>query len=316
MKLKTTSEQAKAYVTRKTILGSSALLIGLAIIGLFSFIPYTWKPERIASPEFITDTLILVAITILGMVCMVIINQGLNAQTYDSNIAKATRNFTASKDKITDKFRFKQWIKKVQQPRDIKDIKQRILTKAGIDDYTVLDLSIPDIESLLNTNRIINDTPYPALTKEQINVCKTLKTKGINIELPPPEYYLNVKRILDTRTPSERASSEGKKKASYLLVTVLSKVLIVIVWSMIFVMFARDVAQEQDIAGAFGKFAIRVGNMFTSMVMGFIVGAQINDIDAEYIEMRHQIHEDYLADTTFVSKTIKEEIRDELLLDK
>lgn len=303
---------ASKYVTRKVLLGVLALALGMAMIVLFSFVPFSWEPDRLKSNEFITDTLIIIAITILGMVCLIFISQATNANNPASRIAKASAAFKRTKEQITDKHRFKQWIKKVQQPKDIADIKERILFQAGIEDATILNLSVPEIESLTNQAQLINNTPYPALTEEQVKACVLIKSKGIKLKLPPPEYYLSAKTISDSRTPSERANNEGKKKRDFALVSIISKIVMVIVVSMIFTMFARDLATKLDVGKASAKFAVRMMNLFSSMFMGFIVGEQLNNLDAEYIEMRTEIHEEYLADKDFKTKSIKEEALDEI----
>ena len=48
------------------------------------------------------------------------------------------------------------------------------------------------------------------------------------------------------------------------------------------------------------------------MFMGFIVGEQLNNLDAEYIEMRTEIHEEYLADKDFKTKSVKDEALEEI----
>lgn len=302
---------ASKYVKKKILLGVTALLIGMAMIVLFSFVPFTWEPDNLTSNEFITDTLIIIAITILGMVCLIFISQATNANNPASRIAKASAAFKGTKERITDKHRFKQWIKTVQQPRDILVIKERTLFQAGIEDITILNLSVPEIQSLTNQAQLINDIPYPALTEEQVRVCLKLKD-GLKVKLPPPEYYLSAKTISDSRTPSERANSEGRKKRDFALVSIVSKIVIVIVVSMIFTMFARDLATKLDVGKASAKFAVRMMNLFSSMFMGFIVGGQLNDIDAEYVEMRTEIHEEYLADDKFETKSIKQEALEEI----
>ena len=303
---------ASKYVTKKVLLGVLALLMGMAMIVLFSFIPFAWQPDRLKSNEFITDTLIIIAITILGMVCLIFISQATNANNPASRIAKASAAFKQTKEQIVDKHRFKQWIKKVQQPRDIIAIKERMLFQEGVEDVTVLDLSVPEIESLTNQAQLINNVPYPALTEEQVKACVLIKSKGIKVKLPPPEYYLSAKTISDSRTPSERANNEGRKKRNFALTSIVSKIIMVIVVSMIFTMFARDLATQLDAGKATAKFAVRMMNLFSSMFMEFIVGGQLNDIDAEYVEMRTEIHEEYLVDKDFETKSIKDEALDEI----
>ena len=306
------TQLARKYANRKMILGGMAMLSGVAMIVLFTFVPYTWDPDRLLTGAFLTDTLINAAITVLGMVCMIFISQTMNSSNAASKIAKALKSFKETKDKISDKHAFKQWIKKVQQPKDLHDIKERILNENGIDDLRLLNLSEPEIKGLLNTAQRYNGTYYGALNAEQVKALLGVK-RGIKVHFPRPEAYLSAHTILDNRTPSERINDEGSKKRNFALLSIGSKVLMVFLVSMIFTMFVKDMAEELDPLEAAGKFAIRMLNFFSSGFMGFIVGGQLNDIDAEYIDLRTNIFEEFLSDKDFKSKTIEEEAKDEFV---
>ena len=66
--------------------------------------------------------------------------------------------------------------------------------------------------------------------------------------------------------------------------------------AMIFAALVRDMNAEMDKAAAWAKFFSRLWAMISSSFMGYLVGTQINDIDAEYVEMRVQVHTRYLQD--------------------
>lgn len=309
-----TAEKVKSLVNRKVILGALALTMALVVICVCSFIPYIIKPENLTSPKFITDSLINGAITILCMVATMFIGQANNAQDARSNIAKSTVKFNKTRAEIdvVGIFGFKQWVKQVQQPKDIKDSKEQILLQKGIDDLTILDLSVPQIENL-TVARIYDKIPYPALTKEQIKTVVHVKTHGVNYKLVPPEYYLSSKTILEKKNRSERAANEGKKKALTLIVSISTKIVISLVFSAIFAMLVRDVLQKIDPTEATATLFSRLLNFFTSIFMGYLVGCQINDIDAEYIDMKEQTQREYLDDKDFTPKTIKEVAREQVI---
>jgi hypothetical protein len=307
-------EKAKALANKKVILGGLSLVMALMVISVCSFIPYIIKPENLTSTKFITDSLINGAITILCMVATMFIGQASNAQDPRSNIAKSTAKFLKTRTEIDTVgiFGFKQWIKKVQQPRDIRDSKEQILLQEGIDDFSVLDLSIPQIK-LLTTAQIYDNIPYPALTERQIKTVIYVKEHGVKYKLVPPEYYLSAKSIADKKNRSERAANEGKKKALILVVSVSSKVVISLVFSAIFAMLVRDVLQEINPTEAIATLFSRLLNFFTSVFMGYLVGCQINDIDSEYIDMKEQTQREYLDDKEFKPQTIKELAKEQVL---
>lgn len=302
-----TVEKAKRLMNRKIILGGTALLIALVTICVSSFVPYMFKPENLRTYKFITDLIINCAIVVLAMVATIFIGQASNAQNPKSNVAKATAKFIASKKEVEQKgiHNFKVWVKKVQQPEDIRLIKNEILFSNGIEDPSILELAIDDVKALVSGPKRFNGIAYPGITEEQVKVIVKLKTKGIQIKLVPPEYYINVKNLTDARTKSQRAANEGAKKSAKLIVSVTSKLVLTIVFSSIFAMLAKDLSQNVDKLEAFSTLFFRLLNFFTSVFMGYLVGCQINDLDAEYIDMREEVHREFLEDKTFKAEGVK-----------
>jgi hypothetical protein len=309
------AEKLKILLNKKVVLGTVALVMALVVICVCSFIPYTLKPENLNSSKFITDSAINGSITILCMVSTVFIAQANNAQDPRSNIAKNRVKFKQTRDEIdiVGIYNFKQWIKQVQQPRDIRDSKEQMLMRIGIDDFTVLDLSVPQLEQL-TVAQIYDNVPYAALTPQQIKEVIRIKTNGVSYKLVPPEYYLSAKAILENKNRSERAANEGKKKALTLIVSISTKVLLALVFSAIWAMLVRDVLQDEiDITESIATLFSRLLNFFTSVFMGYLVGCQINDIDAEYIDMKEQTQREFLNDKNFEHKSIKEIAKDQVI---
>ena len=300
--------KVKSYVlNRKVLLGVTALVIVLITICLSSFVPYALKPENLRSYKFVTDLVINCAIVILSMVSSIFIGQASNANNPKSNIAKAIVRFKESLELVIQEGirKFKAWIKQVQQPADIREIKNEILFTHGIEDPTILDLPIEDILKLKEGPKVLNNVAYPSITDEQAKILIDLKTNGVKVKLVPPEYYVNVKNLTDSRTITQRAANEGVKKAAKLLVSISSKLTLTIVFSSIFAMLAKDLSQSVEKLDAFVTLFFRLVNFFTSVFMGYLVGCQINDLDAEYIDMRHEIHKEFLEDKTFKVKDVK-----------
>ena len=307
--------KVKSYVmNRKIFLGVTALLITLVTICISSFVPYALKPENLTSYKFVTDLVINCAIVILAMVSTIFIGQASNANNPKSNIAKAIVKFRESLEQVLAEGirKFKQWIKKVQQPNDIKEIKNEILFSHGIEDPTILELTTEDILKLQEGPHVFNEVPYPGITEEQAKIIIDLKTNGIKVKLVPPEYYVNVKNLTDSRTITQRAANEGAKKAAKLIISIVSKLTLTIVFSSIFAMLAKDLSQSTDKLDAFVTLFFRLVNFFTSVFMGYLVGCQINDLDAEYIDMRTEVHKEFLEDKTFKVKDVKAETLEEI----
>lgn len=305
----TQNEKVKKYVNKKVLLGASSLFVCILLIVVCSFVPFIIDPSRWQTTEFLTDELIICAITIFAMVATMFIGQSSNAQDEKSNLAKARVKFMNTVGQITNLNAFNQWVKKILQPQDIKSVKERHLRSVGVEDITVLELEYSEIDSLLETPQKINDRYYKGLSKEQIKEIKDIKNGKIKIDLVEPSYYTSVSKLIDKRTISERSSKEGLKKGLYLTRSIVSKLLLTVITGMILASLMRDISREPDVAESIQKFISRLWALCSSCFMGFLVGTQINDIDAEYLEMRISVQNMYLQDKTFVPLDQQEEAK-------
>lgn len=307
-------DKAKKLMNRKVLLGVSAIFVCIVLVAVCSFMPFIIDPTRWQTNEFLTDELITIAIVISSMVGAIFVGQASNAQDERSRISKARAEFFVSVKSVNENVnRFIQWVRKVLQFEDLESIKKRQLRAVGVTDLSVLDLEYSEIRSLLETPQKFNGRFYKGLSQEQIDTIIDIKGSKKKIKLVEPDYYLSVKNIIDNRTISERSTSESLKKSLYLTKSILGKVVITVVTSIIFASLMRDLTSEVDQAEAWVKFLSRLWSMTTSIFMGYLVGCQMNDIDAEYIEMRIEVHRKYLQDTEFVGLSEQEEAKQEFI---
>ena len=300
----TQNETIKHLMNRKIILGVTALLFAIVFIAITSFVPFVITKEKLASDKFWTDELIIVAITIFSLVSVMFIGQASNAQNKDSELAKSKVEFKASVGKITNINAFSQWVKKILQPKDIQYIKERELRKIGIDDYTVLKLDDAQIRALsVGAQRYELSSGekryYSQISEEQVEKILKLKDGVKKIHLVEPGYYLSVSSIESDKTDSEKSGRENLKKSLKLVFSVASKVMISVIPALIFAALARDLNSDSDTAEAFATFISRMISLISSAFMGYLVGCQMNDIDADYILLRVRVHNKFLQDNDF-----------------
>lgn len=298
-------------LNKKIVLGVFALFSVIACITVSSFIPFTFDPEQIKTTKFITNEILICAITIISMVSTIFIGQASNAQNERSRLAKARSEFFASVAKIVNISKFFQWVKRILQPADIKAMYERKMREFGIEDDSVLNLEVFEIKQLVNKAGTFNGRYYRGLSKEQVKVLIKIKEGKYKVILVDPVYYITVKSISGNKTITEKSSSESKKKAAFLSFSIASKLIMTILIGMIFAALARDFLGKQDVNEALMNFGSRMFALVSSAFMGYIVGCQINDIDAEYIEMRTIVHKQFLQDETFVEKTNEELAKEE-----
>ena len=323
---KTQWEDFRNRLNKKVILGAFAILMCLALIIVCSFSAFIIDPKRIATTEFLTDELIIVAIVIMSMVSVMFMGQSSNAQNPLSRISKARGKFFASLAIVENKNvnAFRQWVRKRLQPDDIKTIKKRRLRNIGIDDDFYLELDEQQLQFLLkgagrfpieNAEREEDKKGryFKKITEEQYKGILKIRASEFKIRFVEPEYYLSVKNFIDNRTVSERALNETKKKGLFMFSRIAFRLIITIMSAMIFAALVRDMTSEMDQAEAWAKFFSRLWAMISSSFMGYIVGVQMNDIDAEYVEMRVQVHKRYLQDETFKPLDEQEEAKQEFI---
>lgn len=325
-KFKTEAEKIKKGINKKVILGMFSILMCLGLIIVSSFVPFFIDPRQWQTKQFLTDELIICAIVIISMVSVMFIGQASNAQNPESRVAKARVEFFASLKTVIAKgvSAFRQWIRKVMQPEDVQTIKERRLRHIGIDDPLILELDNQQLLELTkaaqryaienaDNERDRKGRYFKRISEEQYKNIIKIKNAGFHIKFVEPEYYLSVKNLTDTRTVSERAVNEGKKKRFFLSSSIISKLAITLVSAMIFASLVRDLSTSVDQAAAWAKFLSRVWAMLSSSFMGFIVGVQMNDIDAEYIEMRVQVHTRYMQDSDFEPLSQQDEAKQEFV---
>lgn len=310
----TQSETLKKIANKKIILGVSAIIVACTFIGITSFIPFIITGEKLGSEKFWTDELIIIAITIFAMISALFIGQAGNAQDSKSKLAKSKVKFMESAAQITNINAFCQWVKKVLQPQDIRSMKERELRKHGIDDYSVLELSDAEIKALANDAQKYNGRYYSQISQEQADFILKLKDGVKKIKLVEPEYYLSVSSIENDKTDSEKSGRESTKKNITLTFSIVSKILIALIPAMIFAALARDLSGEGvDQAEAWATFCSRMISMISSAFMGYLVGCQMNDIDADYIFLRTRVHQKFLQDKTFVPLTQQQQAREDFI---
>lgn len=312
----TSSEKVKRFMNKKIIFGCLAMFFVLVIVFVSSIIPLAFDVSKWGSAEFISDEIIIVALTIISMVCLILIGQPYNASNPNSKLAKANVKFNESLQHITHDSvsGFLQWIRVILQPSDLKLKYERLLSQNGITDTSILNLSRNDLKILIKQPLKTNDRKFfKQITKNQYKLIISILNGKETIEYVSPQTYLRSTNIDANKTTSEKLSNQQKKKTSILVYSVLSKVLIVLICGLIFGALGKDITIGNTTGAILMKLFVRLFACFSSGFMGFIVGNQINDIDADYIEEKCVVHTRFLDDKEFKPKTEQELAREEYI---
>lgn len=296
---------------RKIVLGIAALLCCIAIIVLSSFFPFIIDPSRWQTKEFLSDELIITAIVIFSIVCVMYIGQAGNAMSPESKLAQARVKFSKSVSLITNISAFEQWVRVRLQPDDIQTERESILRKCGLDDFTIIKLEDSEIKALVGTPQKYGDRFYKGISKQQCR--EALRAKYFKMRLVNPTYYLVCSSISSDQTISRKSGNENKKKGVLLTWSIASKVVMSIVLAVIFASLVYDINGGKGNSTAWLKFASRMFSMMTSSFLGYLIGCQMNDIDADFIENKVLAHTKFLQDADFKPKEQQELARQEFV---
>lgn len=300
----------KALQNRKILLGIISLLLAIAVIVVTSFWPFIFDPNNL-KPTFLTDELIIISITIFGMIATLFIGQAGNAQNPASELAKAIVKFNETVKLVTNRNAFKQWIKKVFQPNDLQSIKIRKLRNLGIENNNYLELTIPQIKALKDTPQKYDGVFYKSLTSSQVKGLISIKKNKKQITLVEPEYYLTFKNVESNKTISEKSGNESKKKISVVSLDLLGKIILTLLTAVVLGSLVYDATVGAGGVQAAMNFFSRIWALMSSSFLGYTVGTKINDIDADYIRMRSEVHIQFSEDKTFKPLTEEEEAKEE-----
>ena len=120
-----------------------------------------------------------------------------------------------------------------------------------------------------------------------------------------PDTYRKLSKIDVDKTTSEKLANQQKKKTYTVLNSVFTKTLIVLASGLIFGALIPT-GNEQELGETFLKLFTRLFSFTSAGFVGFMLGGQINDIDAEYIREKIDVHKRFASDKDFKPLTEQE----------
>ena len=313
----------KKYKDKKVILAVLSILVMLIIIVISSFMPLLLDPSKFLTLEFLTNSMITIVICIFGTISCMIIGQASNETNEKSKIYIAREQFFEKKKQVGNFNFFYQWVKKVLQPNDLKEMQLKSMQEKGITmykKYSYLDLTETEIKSLLGKPQKINGNFYASLNQEQVELLLKIKSgKFKNFHFVEPIYYLTLDNRDIDKTISERSGKEGSKKTFLLSLSLISKIILTLLVSMVFASLMPKDGATTNVGNQFFTLFSRLSTLFTSAFMGYNVGCQTNDIDASFLDLKSLVIDMYLSDTTFSpldeEELAKEEFKEQVKKD-
>ena len=292
------------FSDRKIVLGILSFILCLGIVIVSSFFPFIIDPTHLDITTFLTNELIIFAITIASLVSIMLVAQSLNAKDIGSKVYKAEQEFIKSRFSIDSDTLFFKWVKKELQPRDKRNIIIRKLELLAIPKesaFDYYDLTISEIENLVNLKTYTTEkgVVIRGLNAEQVKGIIKLKKQMPKLKFVEPSYYTTTQSFNATKTLSEIATKENQHKAGVLTTEIIGKLLITFITAFIFGSLVYDIGNEPKVSQALITFFSRLWAMCSAGFLGYRTGIKINNIDAFYVNKRIEVHKLYREDIKF-----------------
>lgn len=319
------SDRFKHGLNKKVLYGVMVLMLIMLCIVISSFLPFVIDPSQWKTRAFLTKEIVIVIIILAVMGTTSLTASASNMSDARSQIAQSKVRFRGIMDSGVKgrKSAFKQWVKAVLEPADTREKRDRLAAKVGFNNYdsTYLDalmaLDGDLLEKLLDGPLALEDgRRFHQLTKKQHSFVLKWLRGYYSIRFVPATYYLTASRVDSRKTRSEKAGNE-KSATSVLMVTdIMFHAIRSILSAMIFASLVYDAASgagdAEAVATAWLTFASRLMAFGTSLFSGYLLGCKLNDLNADYINLRSDVLEEFVADKNFKPKTEAELIDAEI----
>ena len=316
---------AKQYSNKKTVLAILSFILVLGITILSSIPEFIIQPDQILTTKFATKLIMTIIIGVVSLVCFIFISSTSNSLNPISNICRARDDFRHSAKNIIENHysAFKQWVMKVRRPAKQLEVDKRELRKVGITNLSYLEINECDLRNLMVAPDKELGERYGVrqITKEQFDVIMNIKKGKSAIKFLSVDDYLLEKTMGVDLTDEEILVNQFKKRNLMFGEKISSRVLILVVVAVTFgcIKWSVDKSLEGDMDTMQRTFTIIwdiLSKLFTavsSALIGYFDGGKFNDFDANYLQIKTNVHIQYLSDKEFKPLTEQELAREEFI---
>lgn len=316
---------AKKYSDKKTALALLSFVMVLGITILSCIPEFMIDPSQVATTKFATKLIMTLIIGVTSLVCFILIGGTSNSMNTASNIYVAREKFRSSAKWIIDNCYsvFKQWVERVRRPAKQLEVNKRILRHAGITNLAYLELDECDLRSLIKApNKELGDKyGVRQITQEQFDVIMSIKKGASAMRFLSVDDYLLEKTMGIDQTDEETLVNQFKKRNWMFGEKVGSRVLILIVvaitlgsigWSTLEVI-GEDIPVVQRVFTIIWDIFTKLATATSSAFIGFYDGGRFNDFDANYLQIKMNVHSQFKEDKDFKPLSEQELAREEYL---
>lgn len=294
---------------KKTIMTLFSLTIAFVLVILLSF--GTNFFFRDLDDSFFTDLMISFALCVYCLYFGIPEGKNLYQKKSNGKYLKAIHNFEDARNQsIKRDFEFNQWLENYYQ-KNKRDYFLSILSLHGNINPYALDLDYLELDNLRRpfkkdwTNTEFEGRPvtyFRTMTDKQIEILKEIYNGEIRVERIPDDFFktLNGKILISEYIEQMR---ERKKHWMQLAVLIIGRVILVFAFAFVFSSFGMELSQTDDWNERFQRiFTLisRLWTMLSSFVYGFSLGKFIVMRDANVLEYKARVNNEFNNDTHFV----------------
>lgn len=308
-------KMARKYGTRKNLLSISSMLIVLAIGIASAFPEFIVSPDKLQTTKFRTDLIVNVIIGLTSFASMMIVGQSTNAQNSASNIYIARGKFQTKSNEVLELHlrKFTQWIKKKFHPQQQREKDIELLTGVGITNLKYLELDIEELRVLIDIPR----KDLKRINKEQFEVLKRIKTGKNAIKFANVNAYLTERNYIASKTSAEVVAEQNKVRVKNVASITGARLVFMFGLSIIFSLIGwktvEDISEGARTASIVVNIIMRIFTAISNSTIGFNDGARLNDIDAEYLDEKRIILNQFSEDKEFKEMSEEEEAKEEFV---
>lgn len=317
---------AKKYADKKTVLAMSSFIMVLGITILSAIPEFMINPAQVFTSRFVTRLLMTIIIGVTSLVCFMLIGGTSNSLNPCSNIYIARESFRVSAKSIITSYysAFKQWVERKRRPAKQLEVNTRILRHVGITNLAYLDLDECTLRNLTTApDKALGDKyGVRQISEQQFEAIMAIKTGKTALQYLNVDDYLLEKSMGIEQTDEEVLVNQFKKRnwifgekigSRVLVLVVISILLGSIGWGTLETMGEQTMSEAQRAFLILWDIFTKLCTAATSAFIGFFDGGKFNDFDAQYLQMKVNVHTQFLEDTDFKPLTEKELAKEEYI---
>lgn len=289
-------------VTRKTLYSFGSVLVCIGLVIVLSVTQAIFDTSILFTVAFWVEFAILAGLSIFGMITGQQVGDDMSRNNpkgqFRMSLSRYSNIYQIINSCALFAF-FEDWLDNYRE-RKLKRKIENVLKDAGIKQMEVLDLDLSELEKLkqpykkswkdtIYEGKYKGDTTYfLSCSDEQIELIRAALTGKIRVSKLPRSFFMNALNTSE-KDMWESAARQGTKKASYMSVNYVYKLLMLLALSVLSAGLTPGLTEGVSAATIWLSLMKRLFCLITAYVWGIYIGHQIVRIDITYLDFKIDI---------------------------